>query len=233
MCGRFVQARSTGDLTALFSVTEPATDLPEPSWNVAPTQTVAVVIDSAKGEGEQVRRLEPARWSLTPSWSKTIKTKFPTFNARSEDIATKASWKGPLKAHRAIVPVDGYYEWQTDDNGIKTPTYIHGADGETLALAGLYSWWPDHALDENDPNYWTLTATILTSSAIDELLGIHDRNPVPLPEHLWGQWLDPTVIGDQALVDEAVRSALPVAQTLQFHTVPPLRGDGPQLIEAT
>lgn len=48
-------------------------------------------------------------------------------------------------------------------------------------FAGLYSWWKNHALADDDPNVWTLTATILTSVAVDELLHIHDRNPVPLP----------------------------------------------------
>lgn len=66
-----------------------------PSWNIKPTQTIPVVIESAKGEGDVLRRLEPARWTLTPSWSKELKTRFPTFNARSEGITEKATWKGP------------------------------------------------------------------------------------------------------------------------------------------
>jgi len=82
-----------------------------PSYNIVPTQTIPVLLESAKGGEEVVRRLEPARWSLVPSWSKTLKLKYPTFNARSEDLATEATWKGPLKSHRALVPATGYYEW--------------------------------------------------------------------------------------------------------------------------
>jgi putative SOS response-associated peptidase YedK len=39
-----------------------------PSYNVAPTQTIPVIIQSAKGGNEVTRRLGPARWSLVPSW---------------------------------------------------------------------------------------------------------------------------------------------------------------------
>jgi putative SOS response-associated peptidase YedK len=205
----------------------------KPGYNFAPTETIPVLIHSAKGDGDTVRRLEPARWSLVPSWSKELKLKFPTFNARSEDIATKATWKGPLKAHRALIPATGYYEWQTFADGKKTPHFIHNPDGQPLALAGLYSWWPNHALSEDDPNYWTLTASILTSDAVDELLHIHDRNPVPLPDAWWDRWLDPEVEGTQELVDEAVQAALPIASNLEVYEVAPIkfRSDGPQLIE--
>ena len=59
---------------------------------------------------------------------------------------------------------------------------------------------------------------------------IHDRNPVPLPRELWDHWVDSSVVGDQALVDEAVRAAVTVAEGLRFDEVGPVRDDGPQLI---
>lgn len=45
--------------------------------------------------------------------------------------------------------------------------------------------------EHDDPGRWTLTATIVTSDAVPTLGGVHDRNPVILPEHMWLQWLDP------------------------------------------
>jgi putative SOS response-associated peptidase YedK len=205
-----------------------------PGWNIAPTDTIPILLETAKGESEPIRRLEPARWSLTPSWSKELKTKFPTFNARSEDIATKATWNGPLKSHRALIPASGYYEWKTDPGTKKkTPFYIHPADNELVVFAGLYSWWKDHSKAEDDPDLWTLTATILTSTAVDELLQIHDRNPVPLPADWWDDWLDPKIDGDQSLVDAAVQAALPVAAELVIDQVRPIafKADGPELTQ--
>jgi hypothetical protein len=49
-----------------------------------------------------------------PSWSKELMTKFPTFNARAADIATKATWKGLLESQQSLVSASGCYEWKTD-----------------------------------------------------------------------------------------------------------------------
>ncbi|TQL46662.1 putative SOS response-associated peptidase YedK [Homoserinimonas aerilata] len=229
MCGRFAMNKETNELIEEFVAAGGDWRDWRPGWNIKPTQEIPIVVESTK-TGELVRRLEPARWSLVPSWSKTLKLKFPTFNARSEGIAEKATWRGPLKSHRCLVPMTGYYEWRTDPDGTKTPHFIH-LPGETLAMAGLYSWWPDPALPQDDPARWNLTATILTADAVDELIGIHDRNPVPLPRDWWDDWLNPELEGDQSFVDAAVQAALPVAQSLEFYEVAPLRGDGPELLE--
>jgi putative SOS response-associated peptidase YedK len=232
MCGRFTMAKETDDLISEFVAEGGDFRDWRPGWNIKPTDVIPVVITSAKGEGEPVRRLEPARWSLTPSWSRELKTKFPTFNARSEGIIEKATWKGPVKSHRALVPATGYYEWTTDPvTKKKTPFYISAPKDELVVFAGLYSWWKDRSKAEDDPALWTLTATILTSAAVDELVGIHDRNPVPLPRSWWDDWLDPTIEGDQHFVDAAVQAALPVASTLQVREVAPIpfTGDGPEL----
>ena len=86
-------------------------------------------------------------------------------------------------------------------------------------------------MPDDDPNVWTLTATILTSDAVDKQLHIHDRNPVPLPHDMWDDWLNPKIEGDQALVDAAGQAALPIASKLEVYEVGPVRGDGPALIE--
>jgi putative SOS response-associated peptidase YedK len=233
MCGRFAMSKDTDDLIQEFVAEGGDFRDWKPSYNIAPTETIPVLIQSAKGGVEAVRRLEPARWSLVPSWSKQLKLKYPTFNARSEDIASKATWKGPLKSHRALIPASGYFEWTTLSDGKKIPHYIHDPSGQPIALAGLYSWWKDHSKPDDDPGSWTLTVTILTSDAVDELLHSHDRNPVMLPPEWWDPWLDPTFEGTQDLVDAAVQAALPVANSLEVYQVAPIpyRADGPSLIE--
>ncbi len=233
MCGRFTLNEQPTHLAAALQATLGEFADWQPSFNLAPTDTIPVFIQSAKGGDEPVRRLEPARWGLVPGWSKELKTKFPTFNARSEDLATKATWRGPLKQHRAIVPMSGWYEW-TGEKGSKIPHFIHHPDGELLGAAGLYSWWRDHSKDDDDPDRWVLTATILTSDAVDELIGIHDRSPVPLPRELWEWWTDPAATGDQIMVDRAIEAALPIAHDLVEYAVRPIRSatvDGPELIE--
>ena len=223
MCGGYALAEPTEVLEDVFHVDVIGENLPGPSWNIRPTNQVPIVVDTIDTQtGTQLRRLESARWSLIPSWVKGEPPKFSTFNARSEDAASKASWRDAVKSKRCLVPASGYYEWVVED-GVKVPHYIHSSN--LIALAGLYSWW--RAAD-SDP--WTLTATILTMPTVPELASIHDRNPVPLPEKFWDEWLNPATVGTQELVDAAVAEAIPVASSLSEFAVNPLRGNGPELI---
>jgi putative SOS response-associated peptidase YedK len=231
MCGRFAMDKGTDELIEEFVAVGGDFQDWRPGWNIRPTDPIAVVVASSKGSesGEPFRRLEPARWSLTPGWSKTLKMKVPTFNARSEGITEKASFKAAIRSKRALIPATGYYEWQTDPvTKKKTPYYIRPADGELLVFAGIYSWWKDHSLAEDDPKLWTLTVTMLTADAVHTLDHIHDRNPVPLPRELWSDWLDPRIEGDQSFVDAAVSAAVPVAEALEIIPIPAVTDDPPE-----
>ena len=128
-----------------------------------------------------------------------------------------------MRSKRAIIPATGYYEWKTEGK-TKTPFYIHEEDG-MIGFAGLYSWWKDTSLADDDPARWVLTATILTRDAVGVLRDIHDRTPVTLPSDWWDDWLDPTTVGNQDFVDAAVEASTPVAEALAVHEVAPLRGD--------
>jgi len=236
MCGRFAMDDKVNELiTEYVAAGGRASDWKPgtwtPSWNIKPTQQIPVLAETKHGDDEPQLRFETAYWSLVPSWSKTLKLKYPTFNARAEGITEKNTWKGPLKSHRAIVLANGYYEWQTASDGKKTPYFIHHPEAPVIGFAGLYSWWPDPEKSSDDDSRWKLTATILTSDAVQTLADIHDRNPVILPQEMWEHWIDPTIVGDQALVDEAVRAGVAQAGELIFDQVAPLRGDGPELIE--
>lgn len=200
-----------------------------PGWNIRPTDPVAVVLESMKQGPEPVRRLELARWSLTPGWSKTLTMKVPTFNARSEGITEKASFAAAIRSKRALIPASGYYEWQTDPvTNTKTPFYIHAPHGQTMAFAAIYSWWKDRSLSDDDPRAWTLTTTMLTADAVHTLEQIHDRNPVPLPRELWGDWLDPRIEGTQQMVDATVAAGARVAETLEIMPIAAVTDERPQ-----
>ncbi|WP_426624504.1 SOS response-associated peptidase [Leifsonia sp. McL0607] len=234
MCGRFaMDDRVNAEISDFVETTGRRPEEWRADWeaayNIAPTEDIPVLIDSAK---DRELRFSHAHWSLVPGWSDTLKLKFPTFNARAEDITTKATWRKPVQSHRAIVLARGYYEWQ-GPKGHKTPYFIRYPDGQLMGFAGLYSWWPDRTKAEDDPDRWVLTATILTSDAVQTLADIHDRNPVILPEDMWLHWLDPSIVGDQALVDDAVRAGVAEASTLQFDQVAPFnsREQGSQLLE--
>src|SRR5665647_586114 len=74
----------------------------------------------------------------------------------------------------------------------KQPFFIHRSDGAQLAMAGLYEFWRDESLPEDDPDAWLTTYTIITTGAEPELDRIHDRQPLVLERADWDDWLDPT-----------------------------------------
>ena len=64
--------------------------------------------------------------------------------------------------------------------------YIHRADGDPLAFAGLHERWIDaEGLREIH------TCTIITTTPNDMMAPIHDRMPVLLAPRDWERWLDP------------------------------------------
>ncbi|MDN3494429.1 SOS response-associated peptidase [Planococcus sp. APC 4015] len=233
MCGRFVVASAQDELVGVLRVDVVGDELPPPSYNIAPTSTVSIVLDSMKTD-LPTRRLEPARWGLVPGWAKDPKIGVRAFNARSEELEDKPMFRGALAKRRAVVPASGYYEWKTGD-GVKTPHYIHPADGGPMLFAGLYEWWKDPEKADDDPDRWLLSFTILTRDSIGRLGSIHDRMPLFLDADHADAWLDPTTDNVRDVLDAAIDAAPAVADTLDDHVVSPavgnVRNNSPELIE--
>lgn len=199
MCGRYVSARNDHELQLLFDVQESADHGSGPSYNVAPTQPVRIVVEelragaagSGAGADDRVRVLRGARWGLLPPWAKDRRMAARLINARSESVTEKPSFRSAAARRRCVLPADGYYEWESTAGG-KVPYYLHpGGDG-VLALAGLYELWPDPDLPRGDPDRWVRTCTVLTRPASDSLGHIHDRAPLVLPMDRVAEWLDPS-----------------------------------------
>lgn len=238
MCGRFVVAGSASDLIEMFDIDRVAACLPAPSFNVAPTDFVSIILDTigkdAGPEDEPVRRLESARWGLVPAWAKDSGSGASAINARIESASEKSTFATAVRKRRAIVPATGYYEWTVVD-GIKTPHFIHFPDGELMVFAGLYEWWRDASAAEDSPQRWLLSTSILTREATGALAGIHDRMPVFLSPGLVDEWLDPHTQGSPELLDEISAGGAEAAEYAQFHEVEKsvgnVRSSGPALIE--
>jgi putative SOS response-associated peptidase YedK len=234
MCGRYVNVASTSNLTEEFDVEETIGDDLPPSWNVAPTDPVRVVVKrhpAADRTAPAVRQLRTVQWGLLPSWSKSRTSGAKMINARSETVATKPAFKTPAARRRCLAPSLGYYEWK-HDGGRKIPYFLHASDDHLLAMAGLYEIWRDDTLPEDDPNRWVWTCTIITHPAPDIVGDIHDRCPVLVPRELQEQWLDCSA--DDPL--EAVRllEAMPeprLEPRLVSKAVGNVRNNRPDLIE--
>lgn len=233
MCGRFVVANVGSELVGVLRVDVENPELPPPSYNIAPTGTAAIVLDSAKTD-PPTRRLEPARWGLVPSWAKDPKVGVRAFNARSEELEEKPMFRQALIKRRAVVPATGYYEWKVTGDR-KTPHFIHPADGSPMFFAGLYEWWRDPAKADDAADKWLLSFTILTRDSIGRLGSIHDRMPLFLDADFADAWLDTDTDNVGDILDAAHDAAPDVANTLEDYPVSAavgnVRNDSPELIE--
>jgi putative SOS response-associated peptidase YedK len=128
-------------------------------------------------------------WGLIPFWIKDASVadelRKKTFNAKSETLAEKPSFRHLVNRKRCLVPVNGFYEWHTAGK-LKIPYYIYLKDNGIVALAGLYDQWtnPESAELLN-------TFTIITTRAnpmMEEIHNLKRRMPVildPRKERSW------------------------------------------------
>lgn len=201
MCGRYAASREATEIAGWFEAEQlPEVELP-PRYNVAPTSESYIVLDD-----DGSRTVDLARWGLIPSWSKDSSHGSRMINARSETVADKPAFRAAFKRRRCLVPVDGYYEWHTDESGTrarKQPYFIHAVDEHPLALAGLYEDWLG-------PEGNVRTFTVLTQQPPRWLAQIHDRMPVIVQPNTWSSWLSPATKQDELdpmLVEIAQHSA--------------------------
>lgn len=238
MCGRYAASRDPSVLVEEFAVEVPPEQALPPRYNIAPTNAVYIVRDGKPDEqGHHPRRLDVARWGLVPSWAKDPSVGNRMINARAETVGEKPSYRRALASRRCLLPADGFYEWQArttaEGKSAKQPYFLHPADGTGLAMAGLYEWWRDPAVeDEEAPGAWLLSTTILTTSARDEVGRIHERMPVAVQPSLREAWLDTATPGADVLAD-LLRE--PVGGYWDIYPVSTavnsVRNDGPGLVE--
>ena len=180
MCGRYTASWSKAQFEKTFNVQPPLFEGNTfESYNIAPT-TQAPIVRLSKGK----REASLAKWGLIPKWvDKPLDFKANMFNARSETILEKASFKRPFKSQRCLVPVSGFYEWR-GKAGSKQPYHIRLGEDEPFALAGVWDYW-----EKGDASITSYT--IITTEANEQMQDIHHRMPVILPTERFEDWLEP------------------------------------------
>ncbi len=241
------------------TVTETVAEPLAPDYNVAPTKEVYAVVtrppaetsakstesaksaesSEAEAEAGAQRQLRVLRWGLVPFWAKDPAIGSKMINARVETVDQKPAFRRALAKRRCLIPADGYYEWYPTEQRtkagkpVKQPFFIRPQDGSVLAMAGLYEIWRDPTRDDDDPQRFRWTCTVLTTSAEDSLGHIHDRMPLLVEPERYAAWLDPTSSSD---ADDLRRLLVPAAPgRLEAYPVSTevnsVRNNGPQLLE--
>jgi len=128
-------------------------------------------------------------FGLIPHWANDTKIGRQTFNARSETVASKPSFRDAWKhAQHCIIPADAFYEpdWCS---GKAVATRIASESGEPLGIAGLWSSW-------KSPKGVLHSFTMLTLNADGHELMCRFHKPVDekrmvviLPTDSYDAWL--------------------------------------------
>ena len=175
-----------------------------PRYNIAPSDFIPVIHQADGGYA-----MSEMKWGLVPAWSKAPITAYSTFNARIEKVAESPMYRPALQRRRCLIPASGFYEWRTE-NERRQPYYFSAADGEELALAGVWDEW------QGSDGEALQSCAILVGQANSLVHDIHGRMATIVPERLFANWLDPDENPDYLL---AMLSAPYPSEKLQMWKV--------------
>lgn len=189
MCGRvaqysgireFVDALSGWPQRGQMRVVEEA----PPRYNVPPSAMVQLL--SVEGYELLAQRV---RWGWRPHWATD---RPPPINARAEKVAHGPFFRG-IWPHRALCPVDGWYEWVDEGGPRKQPYFIRRRDRRPCLCAAIGQYpHAGHEPSEHDG------FVIITADSQGGMVDIHDRRPVVLSPELAQEWIDPATPKERA-----------------------------------
>ena len=113
-------------------------------------------------------------WGLIPGWLKDPSQGTRPFNARSETVADKPSFRGSWRHRRCLIPASCFFE---------KGRAIRRIDRQPFWLAGLWERWLGSDGSEVD------TCTVLTTSPNQLVKPLHHRMPVLIPHGLEEAWM--------------------------------------------
>jgi putative SOS response-associated peptidase YedK len=188
MCGRLTQYRGIHDFVAALSIPDALInhigDEPLARYNAAPNTRLALL--HLENDGLHA---DLVRWGWRPHWAKD---RAPPINARVEKVAHGPYFR-TIWPHRAIVPVDNWFEWVDSGDGSKQPWLIRRKDRAPVYCAAIGQFPAADAEPSSEDGF-----VILTADSAGGMLDIHDRRPIVLSPELAEEWLDPTTPRERA-----------------------------------
>lgn len=197
MCANYQPVTAQDRLLRHFGVQRPRDDVPP---EIYPGGLAPFVVRAADGvELERDARL--GLFGLLPAWAKDVAFGRRTYNARSETVHAKPSFRDAWRrARRCIVPVEAVYEpnWES---GRAVRWRIARRDGLPMGIAGLWGWWRGP-----DAREW-LSFTMLTVNADGHAVfgrmhrpGEEKRMVAILDESEYDRWLEADATQARALL---------------------------------
>lgn len=211
MCVHITPAKPTA--VQRMTGREPVQDYPPESFPgyVAP-------IIRADAEAASGLRVDLAVFGLIPSWAKDRSIGRRTYNARSETVAEKPSYRTAWRQRQfCLVPLGRFFEpcWET---GKAVPWSIHRQDGEPFTVAGIWDRWTDRTTGEIVVSFSMLTINADRHPIMGRFHrpGDERRSLVVIPHSRWAVWLAATSESAAPLLAE-----MPVDQFTSEEAEPP------------
>ena len=155
MCGRVYVKSTLAEMVSHFSFSDPAEvgalGNTLPRYNGAPTQDYPIIIVDELAQGSTM--------FVSGRWGFVTKTGGLVINARSEMVATNGLFKWSYQQRRALMPIDGFFEWKDiySTGKDKQPYAIAMKSGEPFALAAIWEMWHDAKTEERIRTFCVLT----------------------------------------------------------------------------
>ena len=185
MCINFTPTRKSSWVKAQFGVELPASDYPVEAY---PGYVAPIVVKSHNTDRVACGL---AKFGLIPSWAKDSKISRHTYNARSETVREKPSFRQAWKQRRyAIAILDNFYE----------PSYVSGKaerwrieleSQDPFGIASLWDSWTDPSTGELVTSFTMLTVNADSHPVMKQFhkRGDEKRTPVVLNTDQFNQWL--------------------------------------------
>ena len=201
MSARYALFRWSADLTALPGFPREQ----QSCWNLQPGVQALI----QRGQDAE-RRIDLARWGLTPAWF-TDFSRTPA-HARLESISTQPMFRQAFQQRRCLLPANGFFEWR----GVRKQPYWMSVAEPLLYFAGIWEAYPS-----GDREY--LSFAMITREAGPQ------RRPIVLNAAEQQQWLAPDTPAEQllALLHDA---SPPMFERALANIVNDPRVDGPECL---
>lgn len=179
MCYSAMQGQATRTLLLSMGFELPA-ELPEGERQIFPLQGMLAVSLADK------RELLWAQYGLVPPWVDEQRGGAAygrhCYNARSETIFDKPSFREAVRKRRAAIPVEAFFEFPDRENPPRRRFRVARKDKAPFWLAGVWEWHPGLSLR---------SCAVVTTPPMEVLAPHHSRSPLVLAAAEVDAWLDP------------------------------------------
>lgn len=171
-----------------FGLIKPTFVYPDETY---PGYTAPIIVRSA--DDPNSLECKRAVFGLIPFWAKDEKIARQTYNARSETVASKPSYRGPWsRGQTCLVPMTAFYE-PNYEAGKPIRWRIERADHEDFAVAAIWDRW------KTPGGEMLMSFSMLTVNADGHALmarfhapGDEKRSIVVVPPSRYHAWLSAT-----------------------------------------